>query len=105
MLASTHLLSLLFHSAERECQVRAIVEFLAEHERKLRLTIVGGDVNAAPDSDEIRLLTGRRPPASPGWVFLDAWETRGGRAQIGSTTARSGVVPSDHSAVVTDLRY
>ncbi len=35
--------------------------------------IVGGDLNAVPDSDEIRLLTGRRSAPVPGIVFTDAW--------------------------------
>jgi endonuclease/exonuclease/phosphatase family metal-dependent hydrolase len=37
--------------------------------------VVGGDLNATPDSDEVRLLTGRRPGAAA--VFQDAWEVAG----------------------------
>ena len=36
--------------------------------------IVGGDFNAAPDSDEIRMLVGRREPPRPGFVLFDAWD-------------------------------
>jgi endonuclease/exonuclease/phosphatase family metal-dependent hydrolase len=36
-----------------------------------------GDFNAGPDSDEIRMLTGRSAPAAPGMVFYDAWELAG----------------------------
>jgi len=36
--------------------------------------IVGGDFNAPPDSDEIRMLVGRRPPPRPGFVLFDAWD-------------------------------
>jgi endonuclease/exonuclease/phosphatase family metal-dependent hydrolase len=149
---TTHLLPFPHRSEHRERQVRALVDFLAEmpvapgdhHGR----TIVAGDFNAAPDSDEIRLLTGRRPPHLPGWVFLDAWETAGDgsgghtmargnpnaaplllpdlrwdyvfvrwpsgrpggvghpvRAALAGAEARHGVVPSDHYAMVADLRY
>lgn len=37
--------------------------------------VVGGDLNAVPDSDEIRGLTGRTPPGAQ--VFTDAWEVAG----------------------------
>jgi len=64
-------------SADRKQQVRALVEFLAEPKRQPPITVLCGDFNAAPGSDEIRLLTGLRPPAVAGWTFLDAWETAG----------------------------
>jgi endonuclease/exonuclease/phosphatase family metal-dependent hydrolase len=40
-------------------------------------TVVCGDFNAGPDSDEIRMLTGRSATAAPGLVFYDAWEVAG----------------------------
>jgi endonuclease/exonuclease/phosphatase family metal-dependent hydrolase len=36
-----------------------------------------GDLNAGPDSDELRMLTGQRTAAVPGVVFRDAWEAAG----------------------------
>lgn len=39
--------------------------------------IIGADLNAVPDSDELRLLTGRQP-GGEGIVFSDAWEQTGG---------------------------
>ena len=39
--------------------------------------VVGGDLNAVPDSDEIRALTGRRHPPHKGLVLTDAWEMSG----------------------------
>jgi endonuclease/exonuclease/phosphatase family metal-dependent hydrolase len=101
-LASTHLVSLLFRSAERERQVRGIVELLAQRKRKPALTILCGDFNAAPDSDEIRLLTGRRPPAVPGWTFLDAWEVAGDGSP-GHTFAKSN--PNTAPVLLPDLRW
>jgi endonuclease/exonuclease/phosphatase family metal-dependent hydrolase len=38
--------------------------------------IVGADLNAVPDTDEIRLLTGRSAGV-PGIVFSDVWEQVG----------------------------
>ncbi len=39
--------------------------------------VVTGDLNATPHSDELRMLTGARPPAVPGLTFVDAWEAAG----------------------------
>jgi len=152
LLVTTHLIPYPHRSEDRERQVRAVIDFMAEaggsapaHNGR---SIVAGDFNAPPDSDEVRLLTGRRPPHAPGWVFLDAWETAGdgspgytmskanpnaaplllpnlrwdyifvrwpsGRpggvghpvhAEVAGLKAENGVVPSDHYAVVADLRY
>ena len=44
-----------------------------------------GDFNAAPDSDEIRMLTGRAATPEPKLVFHDAWEVAGGRRRPGMT--------------------
>lgn len=152
-LVTTHLIPYPHRSAERERQVRALVEFMAEAQEGAfpspGRSIVAGDFNAAPDADEIRLLTGRRAPHAPGWVFLDAWDTAGDgspghtmvranpnaaplllpdlrwdyifvrwpsarpgglghpvHARVAGTEATAaGVVPSDHYAVVADLRY
>src|SRR5262249_20630921 len=148
LLATTHLLPFPTRSAAREAQVRALIEFIAERQRRPPLIVLGGDFNTVPDADEIRLLTGRRAPVVPGWIFLDAWETAGDgspgftmakanpnaapllmpdlrwdyifvnwpslpggggghpvHAEVAGTVAVNGVVPSDHYAVVADLRY
>lgn len=39
--------------------------------------VLCGDLNAVPDSDEIRMLTGRSAPAIEGLVFQDCWELCG----------------------------
>ena len=151
LLATTHLIPFPHRSEWRERQVRALVEFMMEGAGRVAdlggRIIVAGDFNAPPDSDEIRLLTGRRPPHAPGWVFLDAWETAGDgspgytMSQANPNAAplllpnlrwdyvfvrwpsgrpggvghpahaevaglgKNGVVPSDHYAVVVDVRY
>jgi endonuclease/exonuclease/phosphatase family metal-dependent hydrolase len=148
---STHLTPLLHRSEQRVAQVRALVEFAAEADwgaqNPFGRTIIGGDFNAHPDSDEIRLMTGRTAPHRRGFVFLDAWES-GGDGSPGHTVAKEnphtapllfpnwrfdyifarwpsgpggvghpvrtrvagvevidGIVPSDHYAVVSDIRY
>lgn len=147
LLATTHLIPYPPRSECRQQQVRALVEFLAERTREPALTVLCGDFNAPPESDEIRLLTGLRPPAIPSWTFLDAWQTAGDgspgytmtktnpnsaplllpnlrwdyifvswpsgpggvghpvHAAVAGTEAKAGIVPSDHYAVVADLRY
>jgi endonuclease/exonuclease/phosphatase family metal-dependent hydrolase len=39
--------------------------------------MVCGDLNADPDSDEIRMLRGRTAAPAPGLSFYDAWEATG----------------------------
>jgi endonuclease/exonuclease/phosphatase family metal-dependent hydrolase len=102
LLATTHLIPYPHRSASRELQVRALVEFLAERRRQPPICIVAGDFNAAPDSDEIRLLTGRRPPSAPGWVFLDAWDT-GGDGSPGHTIAKTN--PNSAPLLLPNLRW
>jgi endonuclease/exonuclease/phosphatase family metal-dependent hydrolase len=60
-------------SATRQASARQLVEHLAEVGEGLPL-VVGGDLNTTPDSDEVRLLTGRTAPARPGFVLRDAWD-------------------------------
>jgi endonuclease/exonuclease/phosphatase family metal-dependent hydrolase len=64
-------------SALRQAQVRELAGFVAEVSRRRSPTVVCGDFNAGPDSDEIRMLTGRSATAAPGLAFYDAWEVAG----------------------------
>ncbi len=64
-------------SAVRQEQVRQLASLISETTRRQDLVIVCGDFNAGPDSDEIRMLTGRTVTAAPGLVFYDAWEIAG----------------------------
>lgn len=64
-------------SALRQGQVRQLVQFVQEVASRREPVIVCGDFNAGPDSDEIRMLTGRAATASPGMVFYDSWEVAG----------------------------
>ena len=64
-------------SALRQAQVRELAAFVREVTRGRHPTVVCGDFNAHPDSDEIRMLTGRSATPEPGLVFYDAWEVAG----------------------------
>jgi endonuclease/exonuclease/phosphatase family metal-dependent hydrolase len=64
-------------SATRQAQVKQLVQFVQEVGSRRHPVIVCGDFNAGPDSDEIRMLTGRSSVASPGMVFYDSWEVAG----------------------------
>ena len=61
----------------RQAQVKQLASFIREVTSNRDLVIVCGDFNAGPDSDEIRMLTGRSATASPGLVFYDSWEVAG----------------------------
>ena len=61
----------------RQEQVRTLARFVSESERLAMPPIVAGDFNAIPDSEEIRMLTGRVAVPVPGLVFHDAWEAAG----------------------------
>ncbi|WP_396449068.1 endonuclease/exonuclease/phosphatase family protein [Actinomadura sp.] len=65
------------HSAERQEQVRGLGAFVRETTGRDAPVVVAGDFNADPDSDEIRMLTGRAAVAAPGVVFYDAWAAAG----------------------------
>ncbi|MFJ7293489.1 endonuclease/exonuclease/phosphatase family protein [Streptomyces collinus] len=134
-------------SAVRCDQVAALAAFVARHRGDtLFPPVVTGDLNAWPDSDEVRLLGGyKTAPAVPGQVLLDAWEYAdpaapaatwdtanpyvartlepsaridyihvgppgpGGLGHVRAVRRAcdgpvDGVWPSDHAAVVADLR-
>jgi endonuclease/exonuclease/phosphatase family metal-dependent hydrolase len=75
-LFTTHLTAAPGASAQRVAQVRALAGFVAEHRAgTAHPAVVTGDLNAWPDSDEVRLLGGyKTAPAVPDEVLLDAWE-------------------------------
>jgi len=84
-------------SATRQGQVRQVAGFITEVTRRRHATVLCGDFNAGPDSDEIRMLTGRTGTAAPGLVFYDAWEVAG--------DGTAGITWSNHYGVLVDLRY
>jgi endonuclease/exonuclease/phosphatase family metal-dependent hydrolase len=87
----THLSWRFDQSHVRQEQVRAITGFVARSRAggaRPFPAVLCGDLNACPDSDEIRMLTGRAATAEPGMVFHDAWEVAGqpsGSSTTGAT--------------------
>lgn len=77
---STHLDHKFDASVTRLGQCEAlcsIVDSLRRDPENESPVLMAGDFNAVPDSDEIRMLTGRKEPAIAGLVFTDAWEVAG----------------------------
>lgn len=143
---TTHLNWRFDHSHVRQLQVKAITDFIADSPKRTYPPILCGDLNAAPDADEIRMLTGRAAVPTGGLVFHDAWEVAGDgsagltwdnvnpfavrdlepdrridyvlagwpkeggagqfvAARVAGKAPVDGVWPSDHAAIVADLRY
>jgi endonuclease/exonuclease/phosphatase family metal-dependent hydrolase len=67
----------LYASAARQQQIRELAEFVGGVASRRHPVVICGDFNAGPDSDELRMLTGRSQPPAPGLVFYDAWEVAG----------------------------
>ncbi len=78
--ASTHLAYRFDESGVRQRQAEQLLQVAAgrrgDPDTALPM-IVCGDLNAVPDSDEVRLLTGRRAGPIPNLVLSDAWEQVG----------------------------
>jgi endonuclease/exonuclease/phosphatase family metal-dependent hydrolase len=76
---SVHLTPALHDGVWRERQVREVDEFVRRHRSDSGVlpAIVGGDLNAAPDSAEIRFLTGRQSLEGTSTYFQDAWAVAG----------------------------
>lgn len=72
---TTHLTHRVDASAERVAQVRALARFVADHRGGCAYPpVVTGDLNAEPDSDELRVLGGLlTAPDVPGLTLVDAW--------------------------------
>jgi endonuclease/exonuclease/phosphatase family metal-dependent hydrolase len=76
-------------SRRRQHSVAQLAELVAAGQREARRPLlVGGDFNAPPDSDEIRMLTGLRPPPVDGLVMFDAWDAAVDRPD-GATWSRA----------------
>ncbi|MGF1597702.1 MAG: endonuclease/exonuclease/phosphatase family protein [Acidimicrobiales bacterium] len=73
----THLAWQYDQSIVRQRQLTEVVELIGRHADPDRPVVVGGDLNAGPDSDEIRRLTGLSAPYGDGIVFTDSWAAVG----------------------------
>jgi endonuclease/exonuclease/phosphatase family metal-dependent hydrolase len=92
----------LWASGVRQQQVRELASFVAESNGRVGPTIVCGDFNAGPDSDELRMLTGGAEAPTRNLVFYDAWDVAGD----GSTgTTWSNLNPLAATSLLPDQRY
>jgi endonuclease/exonuclease/phosphatase family metal-dependent hydrolase len=73
----THLNWRMDQSHVRRMQLQAVCEFIAETKNATFPPVLCGDLNAEPDSDEIRMLTGFSQPPVPKLVFFDSWRAAG----------------------------
>ncbi len=74
---TTHLDHRFDNSAIRVSQLAQASEFIEQHAGGGMPPVLTGDLNAVPDSDEVRKLTGRSAPYVRGRVWTDAWEQVG----------------------------
>jgi endonuclease/exonuclease/phosphatase family metal-dependent hydrolase len=81
----THLNWRFDESSVRQEQVRAICAFVAASPERDYPPVLCGDFNAVPDSDEIRMLTGRMAVPVERLLFHDAWEVAGDARDRGLT--------------------
>jgi endonuclease/exonuclease/phosphatase family metal-dependent hydrolase len=65
-------------SQARQDAVRSLLTYVHQRQDPQVPLIIAGDFNADPDSDEIRMVTGRTAAPAPGLSFYDAWEVAGG---------------------------
>jgi len=76
---STHLNWRFDQSHIRQDQVATIAGFVHDSPARTYPPVVCGDFNAVPDSDEIRMMTGRMRTPVDKLVFHDSWEAGGER--------------------------
>jgi endonuclease/exonuclease/phosphatase family metal-dependent hydrolase len=64
-------------SQARQDAVRSLLTHVGQHQDPRVPLIIAGDFNADPDSDELRMVTGRAAAPAPGLSCYDAWEVAG----------------------------
>lgn len=94
---STHLSHEPGASAVRIEQARALADLAASlHPGAAGFpVVVGGDLNAVPWSDEVRLLTGHSPSPVPDFVLSDVWE------HVGDGPGRTWCATNPHQVGAT----
>jgi hypothetical protein len=77
-------------SQVRQDAVRGLLAHVNDAQDKQAPLLICGDFNADPDSDEIRMISGRTAAPEPGLSFGDAWEVAGAATPVtpGPTTIR-----------------
>jgi endonuclease/exonuclease/phosphatase family metal-dependent hydrolase len=92
-------------SQARQDAVRELLEYVHLAEDDAVPLLICGDFNCDPDSDEIRMVSGRGAVPVAGLSFYDAWEVAGPGATAGSTGATwSNANPSARQLLWPDRR-
>ncbi|MDH3299386.1 MAG: endonuclease/exonuclease/phosphatase family protein [Acidimicrobiia bacterium] len=97
LLVTTHLTWQYHASATRQMQLQAIVDAIERHRRpddggEPIPVVITGDLNGAPESQELRRLTGLEPGYHPELIFIDAW------AAVGEGTGYTWTRDNPHAA-------
>jgi endonuclease/exonuclease/phosphatase family metal-dependent hydrolase len=93
------------HGAVRRLQVAAICDWVKAQRPRSFPAVLCGDLNAPPDSDEIRMLTAKAPVPVPGVWFRDAWTTvHGEHGNDGSGNTWSNDNPFAAASLDRDTR-
>lgn len=72
------------HGHIRREQLATITRHITDHTNDAARAVLCGDLNAEPESDEVRMVTGLAPPSN-GVVFEDAWSAANTTADPGFT--------------------
>jgi endonuclease/exonuclease/phosphatase family metal-dependent hydrolase len=76
-------------SGVRQAQVAEVCRLVRAYSPRRFPAIVCGDLNAPPDADEIRMLTGQAAVPVPGVIFRDAWAVAGAGSDGSTVAARN----------------
>jgi endonuclease/exonuclease/phosphatase family metal-dependent hydrolase len=91
---------------ERELQAVAITKMVQRlADPKGFPTIIGGDLDAAPDSASIRFLTGKQSLAGMSVHYLDAWEQAGDGSPGHTWTHENGLARKIIAEVIRQPRH
>ncbi len=88
----THLAWQYDQSLLRQQQLSEIADLVLRHRVPDRPVVLAGDLNAVPDTDEMRRLTGLAPAYRPELVFTDCW------AAVGEGDGHTWTRRNPHSA-------
>jgi endonuclease/exonuclease/phosphatase family metal-dependent hydrolase len=95
------------HSAVRQAQVAEICAFVREQRPRTFPAVLLGDLNSDPDSDEVRMLTGRAAAPVPGVMWRDVWEWNGApaRGDVGHTVGNDNPFSAANLDVARRIDY
>lgn len=104
---STHLTYRMTHGQERVDQILAIVQTLDDLRARLMpgVTVLMGDFNAAPDTDEIRFLRGLTSQGGRRVYFQDAYLVQPARPAGAGSDPRVGATWSRRNPAIQKLRF